>query len=148
MVEEVRGRSRALAARAISIWPRPDDLDIRETFNEPEVHTAAQRLTDMLMSIPDGKWTTDSALAAVLGQTEDEIRGLVAQTGPESARFVLDDTGEVPSWMPSELSEKIARQTAMLRIGPLAGSPLDSDALASLIAWDEDAGSVASEDED
>lgn len=148
LVEEIRGRSRRLMTRALSIWPRAEDFEVRQKVTGPEIPTAAERLFNVLMSIRDGEWTTDSALAAALGETEDEIRALVAQTGPESARFVLDRSGSVPAWMPSGLREQVTRQNEVLNIGPLAEAPLDSEALAALITSDADSDTGGWEDED
>lgn len=137
LAEQVAERSRLMLADAVRIWPHPGDAVSPET-TEPEVAPLSRRVSDLLMSIRDGNWTTDATIASVLGAKVEDVRALVASTGAESARFVLSDSGDIPTWFSDELAAAVHRQQELLDIPTERETPLDEAELASLITAEDE----------
>ncbi|GGP73428.1 GmrSD restriction endonuclease domain-containing protein [Saccharothrix coeruleofusca] len=88
--KEIRERSRALAERALRIWPGPldaaDDIPIEPRW---------RKLTEVLACIPAGRWTSYSDVAEVIGSHPVSVGSRLGGSAIPNAHRVLRGSGEV-----------------------------------------------------
>lgn len=103
--EEIRRRSERLAELAVDIWAGPLES------TELELHELASEIRGVLLNLPEGRWTTASAMAEFLDRSADVVSDALQLLGanPERA-LVLDDDGSipVPTWADQPADELLA----------------------------------------
>ncbi|HEX5404774.1 MAG TPA: DUF262 domain-containing protein [Pseudonocardiaceae bacterium] len=87
---EIRGRARALADRAVRIWPGPTDV-----ADTAPVEPQWWRLNQILACIPAGRWTSYSDVAEVIGTHQVAVGARLATVVTPNAHRVLKLSGEV-----------------------------------------------------
>ncbi|MDA3645103.1 DUF262 domain-containing protein [Saccharopolyspora indica] len=87
---EIRARGRSLAERAIRIWPGPDD-----STPTPPPSPRWSLVTQILASIPAGRWTSYSDIAEVIGSHQVSVNGRLASSPVANVHRVLKLNGQI-----------------------------------------------------
>ncbi|AOS64106.1 DUF262 domain-containing protein [Actinoalloteichus hymeniacidonis] len=87
---EIRHRARGLAERAVRIWPGPDESAIAAP-TMPQWRL----MTQILASIPAGRWTSFSDVAEVIGSSPNAVSARLTSVPTANAHRVLKVSGEV-----------------------------------------------------
>ena len=90
--KEIRERGRALGERAVRIWPGPAD----DTVVEPP-NPRWSLMTQVLASIPAGRWTGFADVSEVVGNLTSAVRLHLRNTPMANCHRVLNADGGVPS---------------------------------------------------
>ncbi|MBB5958309.1 alkylated DNA nucleotide flippase Atl1 [Saccharothrix tamanrassetensis] len=88
--EQIRERGRALAERALRIWPGPAD-----TADPTPVEPRWWRMNQVLACIPAGRWTSYSDVAEVIGSHQVPVGSRLASVEIPNAHRVLKLSGDV-----------------------------------------------------
>lgn len=88
--KEIRERGRALAERALRIWPGPLDA-----ADDIPVEPRWRKLTEVLACIPAGRWTSYSDVAEVIGSRPVSVGSRLGGSAIPNAHRVLRGSGEV-----------------------------------------------------
>jgi alkylated DNA nucleotide flippase Atl1 len=87
---EIRDRGRALAERALRIWPGPTDA-----ADSTPVEPPWRRLNQILACIPAGRWTSYSDVAEVIGSHQVSVGARLGSVTVPNAHRVLRFSGEI-----------------------------------------------------
>ncbi|MGW9477787.1 GmrSD restriction endonuclease domain-containing protein [Saccharomonospora azurea] len=148
---EIRNRGRALADRAIRIWPGPDD----SATTEPPPNARWSLMTQVLASIPAGRWTSYADIAEVIGSHQVSVNGRLASSPVANAHRVLKLNGRVSSefrWPDPSCTDDPRRrlETEGVKFDDngkaSAAQRISATELARLIDLDTDVPEVTSED--
>jgi alkylated DNA nucleotide flippase Atl1 len=88
--KEIRDRGRALAERALPIWPGPD----RSADTTP-IETRWWRMNQILACIPAGRWTSYSEVAEVIGSHHMPVGARLGSATVPNGHRVLRFSGEI-----------------------------------------------------
>ncbi|ONI92376.1 hypothetical protein ALI22I_04350 [Saccharothrix sp. ALI-22-I] len=88
--KEIRERGRALAERALRIWPGPTDA-----ADTTPVEPRWWRMNQVLAGIPAGRWTSYSDVAEVIGTHQVPVGSRLANVVTPNAHRVLKLSGEI-----------------------------------------------------
>ncbi|MGH3674009.1 MAG: GmrSD restriction endonuclease domain-containing protein [Pseudonocardiaceae bacterium] len=101
---EIQARGRSLGQRVVSIWPGPDES---VNTSPPDPHWAL--LNQMLASLPTGRWTSYSDVAAVIGSHQVAVGARLATVIVPNAHRVLKLSGHISPdfrWPDPERTDK------------------------------------------
>lgn len=107
---DVQGRSQLLTDLILSEFTYTPIPTASEFDDEQSGASVGDRLESLLQSLPVTRWVTEEDLVAVLGATNDEIRGFVSQLDATLARLIRDEDRSIPDWLPLDLRGKVASQ--------------------------------------
>jgi alkylated DNA nucleotide flippase Atl1 len=88
--KEIRERGRALADRALKIWPGPDD-----SADSAPAETRWWRMNQILACIPAGRWTSYSDVAEVIGSHQVAVGARLGSVAVPNGHRVLRFSGEI-----------------------------------------------------
>ncbi len=88
--KEIRERGRALAERALRIWPGPDS-----SADTTPVETRWWRMNQILACIPAGRWTSYSDVAEVIGSHQVAVGARLGSVTVPNGHRVLRFSGEI-----------------------------------------------------
>ena len=100
---EIQARGRALSKRIVSIWPGPDES---VSTSPPDSHWTL--MNQVLASLPAGRWTSYSDVAAVIGSHQVAAGARLATVIVPNAHRVLKLSGYISPdfrWPDSERSD-------------------------------------------
>lgn len=87
---EIQARGRALGQRVVSIWPGPDES---VSVASPDPHWTL--MNQVLASLPAGRWTSYSDVAAVIGSHQVAVGARLATVTVPNAHRVLKLSGHI-----------------------------------------------------
>lgn len=87
---EIQARGRALGKRIVSIWPGPDES---VSTSPPNLHWML--MNQVLSSLPAGRWTSYSDVAAVIGSFQLAVGARLATVIVPNAHRVLKLSGHI-----------------------------------------------------
>jgi alkylated DNA nucleotide flippase Atl1 len=87
---EIQARGRALGQRVVSIWPGPDES---VSVASPDPHWTL--MNQVLASLPAGRWTSYSDVAAVIGSHQVAVGARLATVIVPNAHRVLKLSGHI-----------------------------------------------------
>ncbi|MCO1657352.1 GmrSD restriction endonuclease domain-containing protein [Pseudonocardia humida] len=87
---EIRARSRALADQVVAIWPGPD-----ESATAYPIEPRWRLMSQVLASVPAGRWTSYSDVAEVIGSHQVAVGARLATVTTPNAHRVLKRSGHI-----------------------------------------------------
>ncbi|WP_433277474.1 GmrSD restriction endonuclease domain-containing protein [Pseudonocardia xinjiangensis] len=87
---EIRARSRMLADRVVAIWPGPD-----ESVAAYPIEPRWRLMSQVLASVPAGRWTSYSDVAEVIGSHQVAVGNRLATVTMSNAHRVLKRNGHI-----------------------------------------------------